>query len=93
MILIKTNKMKTTDYTPGTLILSSGETFLYLGEFYADFINRKVHMYDPIKTDIIYSSYCCEPEWHSRNNIPESAVPFAHKFEAEPIQEEVSACK
>ena len=85
--------MCTTDYAPGTLILSAGETFQYLGEFYAPFVTKKVHMYLPIKTDIIYSSYCCEPEWHSRNNIPEPAVPFWHKFEAEIIQEEVSVCK
>lgn len=85
--------MRTTDYTPGTLILSAGETFRYLGEFYADFINKKVQMYDPIKTDCKYTSFVGEPEWHSRNKIPESAVPFAHKFESEPISEEDKACK
>ena len=85
--------MCTTDYAPGTLILSAGETFQYLGEFYAPFVTKKVHMYLPVKTDCKYTSFVGEPEWHSRNSIPESAVPFAHKFEAEIIQEEDEACK
>ena len=85
--------MYTTDYTPGTLILSYGETFRYLGEFYAPFVTKKVHMYNPIKTSCEYTPFVGEPEWHSRNNIPESAVPFAHKFEAEIIPEEDAACK
>ena len=85
--------MYTTKYTPGVLILSAGETFRYLGEFYAPFVTKKVYTYDPIKTDCKYASFVGEPEWHSRNNIPESAIPFAHKLEAEPIQEEDLQCK
>ena len=85
--------MITTDYTPGALILSSGETFRYLGEFYAPSVTKKVHIYLPIKTDCKYISFVGEPEWHASNNIPKSAVPFAHKFEAEIIQEEDEACK
>ena len=85
--------MYTTDYAPGALILSAGETFRYLGEFCADFINKKVQMYIPIKTECKYTSFVGEPGWHSRNNIPESAVPFAHKFEAEIISEEDLQCK
>ena len=93
MILIKTNKMRTTDYTPGTLILSYGETFRYLGESYVPFVTKKVHMYLPIKTDCKYSPFCGEPEWHSGDNIPESAIPFWNRFEAEIIPEEDETCK
>lgn len=85
--------MYTTKYTPGTKILIAGETFRYLGEFYADFINKKTHMYIPIETSMNYTSFVGEPEWHSRNNIPESAVPFWPKFEAEIILEEGKTCK
>ena len=91
--LIKTNSMTTTDYAPGALILSAGETFRYLGEFYAPFVTKKVQMYDPIKTDIIYSSFVGDPEWHYKNNIPESAIPFWNRFEAEIIPEEDETCK
>ena len=83
--------MYTTDYAPGTKILSAGETFRYLGEFY--FINRKVHVYLPIKTDCKYSSFVGEPEWYSKNNIPESAVPFNNKIYGESIPEEDATCK
>ena len=93
MTLIKTNEMRTTDYAPGALILSAGETFRYLGEFHSPFVTKKVQIYLPIKTDCKYISFVGEPEWHSRNNIPESAVPFAHKFEAEIISEEDLQCK
>jgi hypothetical protein len=85
--------MYTTDYTPGALILSAGETFRYLGEFYAPFVTKKVQMYDPIKTDCKYTPFVGEPEWHSRNNIPESAVPFNSKIYGEPILEEDIICK
>jgi len=85
--------MRTADYAPGTKILSDGETFLYLGKFYADFINKKAHMYIPIKTSCEYTSFVGEPEWHSKNNIPESAIPFSHKFKAEIILEEDATCK
>lgn len=87
MILIKTNKMITTDYSPGTKILSAGETFRYLGEFYAPFVTKKVQMYDPIKTDCKYSPFVGVPDWHFRNNIPESAIPVNSKIYGEPIQE------
>ena len=85
--------MRTTDYAPGTLILSAGETFRYLGEFYADFINKKTHMYIPIKTNLEYTSFEGEPEWYSRNNIPESAIPFNNKIYGEIISEEDETCK
>ena len=85
--------MYTTKYTPGTLILSSGETFRYLGEFYAPFVTKKVHMYLPIKTDCKYASFVNEPECYSENNIPESAIPFWNRFEAEIISEEDATCK
>ena len=85
--------MRTTDYAPGTLISSYGETFRYLGEFYVDFINKKAHMYIPIKTDFEYASFVNEPEWHYKNNIPESAIPFWNRFEAEIIPEEDETCK
>ena len=85
--------MRIIDYTPGMLILSAGETFRYLGEFYAPFVTKKVQMYLPIKTDCKYTSFVGEPEWHSKNNIPESAIPFNSKIYGEPIKEEDSACK
>ena len=85
--------MRTTDYAPGTLISSYGETFRYLGEFYAPFVTKKVQMYDPIKTDFEYASFVNEPGWYAKNNIPELAVPFWNRFEAEIIPEEDEACK
>lgn len=85
--------MITTDYAPGTLILSSGETFRYLGEFYAPFVTKKVNMYLPIKTNYKYSSFVNEPDWHANNSIPESAIPFNSKIYGEPIQEEDKICK
>ena len=85
--------MYTTNYAPGTLILSAGETFRYLGEFYAPFVTKKVHMYDPIKTDCKYSSFVNDPGWYAKNNIPESAVPFNSKIYGEIIPEEDETCK
>ena len=85
--------MRTTDYTPGTLIFCAGETFRYLGEFYAPFVPKKVHMYLPIKTVCRYSPFVGEPEWHASNNIPELAVPFNSKIYGESIHEEYKTCK
>ena len=83
--------MRTTDYTPGTLILIAGETFRYLGEF--DYFGQyTLYMYDPINTKNKYNTLEF-PEWHAKNNIPESAIPFNSKIYGEPIQEEDTICK
>ena len=83
--------MRTTDYTPGTLILSAGETFRYLGEF--DYFGQyTLYMYDPINTKIKCNTLEF-PEWCAKNNIPESAIPFWNRFEAEIIPEEDETCK
>ena len=83
--------MRTTDYTPGTLILSAGETFRYLGEF--DYFGQyTLYMYDPINTKNKYNTLEF-PEWCAKNNIPITSAPFNTKFKAEIIPEEDETCK